>query len=788
MRAPYPPLVSREGAIRVGFQPERVWVCPLDRSACDWCIQYGDFEVDPNMDDFRGNMSEEKEASSSRQKAREHKEQLHRLQQKDPEFYQFLKEHDKDLLEFNDDDDDEYDQDDIDEEDAKTGNEYAELHVTQEKVQKMPGRVITTALVDSWCTGIKENLGIGPIRSILRAFRTACHHGDDDKHEPSQMFSIVSSTVFNKIMLFVLNEMDGILRKLLNMPSSGGKKETVVELTTTKEWKRYGSLMRLYLGNALHLLNQMTDDQMISFALKRIRASAVFLTAFPSLLRKYIKVALHFWGTGGGALPIVSFLFLRDLCIRLGSDCLETCLKGVYKAHVSNSQFVTGSKLQHIQFLGNCITELYGVDPPSAYPHAFLFIRQLAMVLREALSVKTKESFRKVYEWKFINCLELWTRVICTYSSEAEFRPLAYPLAQVINGVARLVPTARYFPLRLRCARMLNRLAESTGSFIPVSILLLDMLGMKELHRPPTGGIGKGINLFTTLKVAKVTLKTRAFQEECIYSVVEQLAEHLSQWSYSIAFFELAVIPVVQLKNFCKATKVERFRREMRELIQQVKANSEFINARRLSVRFPPNDPKAASFLEVEKESRSSPLSQYVATLRLRAQQRSNSIVESSVLVGEDSSIFGSNTSKNTEENEEMDAEEGAVVFSSSWLPGKNSRSGGKKSKHSNKNQPPEQDEDVVEELVLSSDEDDEDVHSSGTEEGSSEAEYDLPKRVDAQAALIEEIENLLDVAETLVVEKELRVTRSLLELPVWGSLRDLVAALANGGEEDDSN
>ncbi|KAK1300154.1 hypothetical protein QJS10_CPB13g01548 [Acorus calamus] len=59
---------------------------------------------------------------------------------------------------------------------------------------------------------------------------------------------------------------------------------------------------------------------------------------------------------------------------------------------------------------------------------------------------------------------------------------------------------------------------------------------------------------------------------------------------------------------------------------------------------------------------------------------------------------------------------------------------------------------------------------------------------VDAQAALIEEMENLLDVAETLVVEKELRVTRSLLELPVWESLRDLVAALANGGEEDDSD
>ncbi|KAK1312648.1 hypothetical protein QJS10_CPA07g00818 [Acorus calamus] len=60
-------------------------------------------------------------------------------------------------------------------------------------------------------------------------------------------------------------------------------------------------------------------------------------------------------------------------------------------------------------------------------------------------------------------------------------------------------------------------------------------------------------------------------------------------------------------------------------------------------------------------------------------------------------------------------------------------------------------------------------------------------EKVDAQAALIGEMENLLDMAETLVVKEE-RVTQSLLEIPVWGSPRDLVAALANGGEDDDSD
>lgn len=90
---------------------------------------------------------------------------------------------------------------------------------------------------------------------------------------------------------------------------------------------------------------------------------------------------------------------------------------------------------------------------------------------------------------------------MCAYGSEADFRPLAYPLTQIISGVARLVPSARYFPLRVKCAKMLNLIAASTGTFIPVSMLLLDMLEMKELNRPPAGGVSKAVDLRTKLKV-----------------------------------------------------------------------------------------------------------------------------------------------------------------------------------------------------------------------------------------------------------------------------------------------
>lgn len=100
----------------------------------------------------------------------------------------------------------------------------------------------------------------------------------------------MSSAVFNKIMLFVLKEMDGILRGLLKLPTSGGKKEMIKDMSNTKRWKSNNHLVKSYLGNALHVLNQMTDTEMISFTLRRLRFSSVFLAAFPALLRKYIKV------------------------------------------------------------------------------------------------------------------------------------------------------------------------------------------------------------------------------------------------------------------------------------------------------------------------------------------------------------------------------------------------------------------------------------------------------------------------------------------------------------------
>lgn len=127
--------------------------------------------------------------------------------------------------------------------------------------------------------------------------------------------------------------------------------------------------------------------------------------------------------SGGAALPL-----------------MEQCLKGTYLTYVRNAKFVSENTWHAIALRRNCVTELYSLDIDVAYQHAFVYIRQLAIQLRGALSKKTIEAVQGVYNWKFVTSLQLWTQLLCATTATA-LRQLVYPLAQLLRGTADLQPT-----------------------------------------------------------------------------------------------------------------------------------------------------------------------------------------------------------------------------------------------------------------------------------------------------------------------------------------------------------
>ena len=104
----------------------------------------------------------------------------------------------------------------------------------------------------------------------------------------------------------------------------------------------------------------------------------------------------------------------------------------MYLAYVKNTKFTSPSTLQSISFMRRSLVELLGLDHSLAYYHAFVYIRQLAIHLRNAITCsEKKDSLLAVYNWQFVHSLELWGALVGHPGSREAMAPLVYPLVQV---------------------------------------------------------------------------------------------------------------------------------------------------------------------------------------------------------------------------------------------------------------------------------------------------------------------------------------------------------------------
>lgn len=165
------------------------------------------------------------------------KEDMQKLKETDPEFYEYLKETDQNLLDFDVQDGDEVEEDKGEEDD-------------QPEVEEDTKEVITSESLKSWCTAAEKNASLGAVRQMTRLYRIACHYGDDE----DESLRLASSAVYNKILLFMLTKSDSIFRKALSIEHGDDN----VDVTTLPRWSKFEVYIRSYLGNTLHLLGMFS--------------------------------------------------------------------------------------------------------------------------------------------------------------------------------------------------------------------------------------------------------------------------------------------------------------------------------------------------------------------------------------------------------------------------------------------------------------------------------------------------------------------------------------------------
>ncbi|CAG8450512.1 16190_t:CDS:10 [Acaulospora colombiana] len=538
-------------------------------------------------DDESDNKPTHKNKRSLDEEVAEHKKQLDSLKEKDSEFYKYLQENDSELLDFDvsDDSNDENEDGDDDSEEGEKkekmklddSDEEETMALKEAGLEDDIGTpTLTAEMITKWQESITESRSLKSLKQLLLAFRAAAHINDDED-EKTHTFRITDPAVFNNLVVVCLKYVTGVFDHRLNVKNQETPK-----------------------SNLLYMLKQVTEDDMIYFIVKESEKAIPYYACYQKLASHYLKQLLDIWGTAEDKTRIIAFLNIRRLASTVPPPFIDLCLKGIYTTFVRYCKDTTAFTIPSINLMRNCAVEIYGIDLKSSYQSAFGYIRQLAIHLRNSNHNKSEATFNAVYNWQYVHCIEYWSKVLATYcnqyrisvSGENSLKELIYPFVQVTTGVIRLIPTAQYFPLQF------------------------------HLRRKPKPSTLKPLDFASIIKAPKSYLHTRVYQDGICEELVELLFEYYSCFCLSIAFPELVIPPIVQIKRHIKNSKNLKLNKQLQQLVEKLEQNSKYIEQHRSQIDFSPNDfAQTKAFLR-DVDPCTTPLYAYVMSSRKLKEQR----------------------------------------------------------------------------------------------------------------------------------------------------------------------
>lgn len=560
-----------------------------DATMDDFFNQTFDDEINGNHNNEQGQNIYEDDAGSSESDMDpvEHKKSLMRLKDTDPEFYKYLKENDKNLLEFNISDED----DDINDDDKSSLNELDTKHIPSSHLEVASDesdyemdqgseirdkRKVTLKLLKTWQEDIQKDKSSKTIKCAVEAFHAALQTVAESDDPDFSQYKVEGGAVFNEVVQLCILYLPDAFKRYLKLSS-----ETQSQIHKLKRFGKVKSILKSYLTDLIKILQNVTSSNILTILLKHLHQMLPYTQSFSSLTKPLLKILLKFWSTGEETVRVVSFLSILRIATSDRKSVLEILFKTMYVKYVENSKFVSLTTLPAINFMRHSLVEMYLLDGNLAYNHAFLYIRQLAIHLRNAMTLKKKEHFQAVYNWQYINSLRFWAELINLSKSDSMLHSLLYPLVQIIIGTIKVIPTQQYYPLRFHCLQMLIDISRETGTFIPVLPFLLEILNSYDFNKKHKAVSMKPIPFICILRMSKTQLQENGFKDNVIDSIYKLILENAAKDSHMVYFPDLYIPCIIQLKAFLKKCHIANYCRKMKQLLDKIEENRKYIETER---------------------------------------------------------------------------------------------------------------------------------------------------------------------------------------------------------------
>lgn len=551
-----------------------------------------------------------------------HALQLSNLAEKDPEFYKYLQENDRELLEFDPSRMEEDDDEDNDEQHEDAETEGARLPI------------LTIEVLRRWQKALLEHRSLRALRKLHIAFRSAVYMNEDGQ---VLTWAIDNSTIYSKLITTALKFTPLVLEH--HVPYKTLPNGKFKPPTQSPKQRATQKLILSYFNNVTHLIPQLIDNEMIRIALVESSKVLPYIITSRKAVKTYLKRCLELWSTAEDSVRMAAFLALRKLASASDDAILDTVLKKTYLEFVRSSKSTNIHRLPFINFIKNSASELFCIDHATAYQHAFGYIRQLGIHLRNSMKAKTKEAYKQVYNWQYVHCVDFWSLVlrracnaqtVAERGEESELKPLIYPLVQVSLGAIKLISNTRSFPFHLHIVRSMSYLSQHTKTFIPLTPYVVPIIASSLAFKKPKPSTLRPLDFDVNIRAPSEYLKTRVYIEGLVDEAVFVLAEWLASAPVqgSIAFPEIVVPVIVSLRKGLKSMKGASKGVPGKEfglvkgLIERVEESAKWVEQNRKNVKFGPGQMADVEKWESELKTEGTPLTKYVQAQRKAREKR----------------------------------------------------------------------------------------------------------------------------------------------------------------------
>jgi len=542
------------------------------------------------------------------------------------------------------------------------------------------GKVLTASAVEAMARTAVGDSDPRAIRELIHAMRAAAAMseagaGRSEKEATGLKYVITSAAVYHRVLVAGMRRLPGLLLAAAGVgegaarKARAGKRQRAADadadsdadsdaeagplrVAEASRFSRHRTAIRASLSAVLRLIPGLRSRSLAVFALRCLRAWIPLFEPFPKHARALIKALLSQWSVSDDAgVQLVAFLRLRQCCLALPAALgADRVLKGLYVGFLRATRTLGAPSsaavarqgndaAARLALMGNCVVETAGLFPALTYRHAFVYVRQLAVHLRAALTSPTSSNRDKVLRWQFVSAVRLWGAVLRAHAGTGAADPatnpladLVFPVTQVAIGVIRLAPGPAWHPLRLHLVETLVELQWATGSFVPCSRTLLEAVSFAvtgrgaadalaadgpRKHKPATAEATRfADSLPSVLRVPGTFLTSPPVREALLDRSLTLLAEWLRAGHTSPAFPEVAGPVLAQLRSLAKLATSRRagavlsggvggrWKARIRAVITSNEARAAVVASLRASSSLKPSDASAvASFMASERKA-----------------------------------------------------------------------------------------------------------------------------------------------------------------------------------------